>query len=476
MKKIANILLSVFILLLFYLTKDKSTLALTISFSMYMLFYSLFSTTSIKDKLEKYYNNKSYYTVDKIFKYSVIAVLLLGIILTTLAYLIGNILDITNLGIINISMSISLLTLVILKLISEYLYILGYKKISHNLINIYIISSLVIGIILSFLLFKVFNLDDYLNFTLLYVISIIVFIAIIILLYILIIKGKKKNIKTREENKVNYISEIKGTIINNPVRTVFNIIKVSYIYSSIIILYYVLTNKYNYDYETVDTIITSTYFYGMIIVYCIYHFVSKKLDIDYNNIKDNFNSNINKIITITLNLCILLAVLSIPINNLLFASDYNLLIGLIPLLFFYILYDYIININIKITKDKNTIIILLMGLLIKIVFDLPFISSIYRMGYMLTSGPILSIILGLIVSIIMGLIFIQKKLKLNLLDNFTNILNIIYESIIYTLILVIFTLIVKVDRVGTLNNILIIIFYLFISILFSFIKKILAKK
>lgn len=476
MKKIANILLSVFILLLFYLTKDKSTLALTISFSMYMLFYSLFSTTSIKDKLEKYYNNKSYYTVDKIFKYSVIAVLLLGIILTTLAYLIGNILDITNLGIINISMSISLLTLVILKLISEYLYILGYKKISHNLINIYIISSLVIGIILSFLLFKVFNLDDYLNFTLLYVISIIVFIAIIILLYILIIKGKKKNIKTREENKVNYISEIKGTIINNSVRTAFNIIKVSYIYSSIIILYYVLTNKYNYDYETVDTIITSTYFYGMIIVYCIYHFVSKKLDIDYNNIKDNFNSNINKIITITLNLCILLAVLSIPINNLLFASDYNLLIGLIPLLFFYILYDYIININIKITKDKNTIIILLMGLLIKIVFDLPFISSIYRMGYMLTSGPILSIILGLIVSIIMGLIFIQKKLKLNLLDNFTNILNIIYESIIYTLILVIFTLIVKVDRVGTLNNILIIIFYLFISILFSFIKKILAKK
>ena len=50
------------------------------------------------------------------------------------------------------------------------------------------------------------------------------------------------------------------------------------------------------------------------------------------------------------------------------------------------------------------------------------------------------------------------------------------DNIIYTLILVLFTFIVKVDIDKIFNSILVIIFYIFISIVFYIIKKKLINK
>ena len=98
------------------------------------------------------------------------------------------------------------------------------------------------------------------------------------------------------------------------------------------------------------------------------------------------------------------------------------------------------------------------------------------MGYALISGSILSTILGLIISVIIGGYFIKNRFGLNLSDNFTNLLNIIYESIIYALILTVLTLVVKIDVDGIFENILVVFFYLFISFLFFLLKRILIKK
>lgn len=478
MKKIINVLLIVFILLLFYLTNDADTLSLVVSFSIFILFYSAFSTTSIKNCLEKYYNKKNCYYVNKIFKYSIICVAFLGVFLTIVAYLFGNFLKIEHLNIINIFMSLALVSTVLLKLVDEYLNVIGYKKISNNLINLYYILVLLINIILSILLFRVFKLNSYLNFILLYLVEIIVFIVLMLIVYLMIKKKKKKkkNLRIGEEVKIDYIGEIRGIFINNFSKTFSNIVKASYIYISVIILYYTLINRYNYRYELVDKLITNTYFYGLFIMSFIYKLINKMLNIDYNKVQANFNCNVNRLIKMNLNLSILLAVLSVPLNSLLFKNDYNILISLIPLLFVYSLYDYIVNVNIKYTKKRGTIIILLIGLFIKIIFELPLISSVYRMGYVLTSGTILSTIIGLLGSVIAGLIIIRNQFKLNLLDDFVGLLNIIYESIIYALVLIIFTLIVKIDRVGLMENIFIIVFYLFISFIFFSVKRILSKK
>lgn len=475
MKKIANILLIVFILLLFYITKDIDILPLAISFSMYILFNSIFSTTSIKEVIGYYQNKKYYYSSDKIFIYTIMFIILIGGVLTIISYLVGDFLNIDKMSIINIVMSFSVVSNIILKIICEYLDIIGYKKISTNLINLYEIIVVIINTILSILLFKIFKLNTNINIIILYLVSIVIFIITLIILNLLIFCKKKKNSKKKEENEISYVDEIKKIILGNQIEIISNITSSTYIYISIIILYYTLTNKYNYDNIEVSKIITSTYLYGLIIIFFIYKIIKKYLNINYNNIKETFNNNINKIIKTSLYVCILLITISIPISNL-FKSDYNIISNLIPVLFLYILYSYVTNINIKYNKDKTNLIILIIGLIIKIIFELPFINAVYRMGYSLTLGSSLSTALGLITSIILGIIFIKNKFKLNLLTNFNNILNIIYESIIYSLILILFTFVVKIDTIGTLSNIFVIIFYIFVTILFHIIKRIIKNK
>ena len=70
-------------------------------------------------------------------------------------------------------------------------------------------------------------------------------------------KGKKK---------YNYKELIKNifNIDNNIV--IYRIIKESYTYTSIIVLYYILINKYNYSYKSTSIIITNIYFYGIIFI------------------------------------------------------------------------------------------------------------------------------------------------------------------------------------------------------------------
>ena len=61
MKKIINILYFILIIFLYHFTKDNNMFLLTLSFSIFIIFNSLFSTTSIKNKIDDLYNKKYYY-------------------------------------------------------------------------------------------------------------------------------------------------------------------------------------------------------------------------------------------------------------------------------------------------------------------------------------------------------------------------------------------------------------------------------
>lgn len=457
MKKVVNSISIIFIILLFYITKESDMLTLTISFSIYLMLGSIFSSTSIK--------SSNY----KVFKLGMFSVLALGSILTIISYFIGNILNIDKLNIINIFMSISLISNILLKLTKDYIENINYKKLSNNILNIYKITTITIRIILLILLFKVFNLDNYISIIILYSVDIIISLLLAVILYLLVFK----KIKKENKDKINYKKEIKNILIGNKIVTIYNIINSSYIYISIIILYYILNNRYNYSYNDLSTYITNTYLYGIIALYIIHQVIKKYLNI---NVEDDFNNNAKKIIKTSLAVTILLIIISKPLSLLIFGSNYNILASIIPLIFMYTFYDFIIKTNIQYNKEKNIITVLIIGLITKIIFELPLINTAYRMGYTLALGSTFSIILGLIISVIMGIILIKNKLKVNLLDNFNNILNIIYENIIYTFILVLCTLIIKTDTNNIISSILVIIFYLFISFLFQIIKRILSKK
>ena len=476
MKKIINILYFLLMIFLFYFTKGSNMLLFTMSFSMFIIFSSLFSSTSIKDKINKFNNNKYYYSSKKIFKYTIIFISIIISILMLISYLFSLLINIKGITLVNICMCIYLYTNIIMKIEGEY--------INNKIINIYNIINIILVFISIILLYKVFHFDNYINICILYLINIINFIFFNIMFYIFIFR-KNKYVKKREENKINYIKEVKDCLITNKINTIFNIIKSSYIYFSIIILYFILINKYNYSYDTIGNYITNIYLYGIGVIYFIYKIINNIYIDSFNELKNkiinkneyNIYNFINKIINITISLMVLLIIISKPINNILFnGSTINIILDVSYLLFFYIFYEVIININMICNKEKNVIIILLIGLVISLITSIPIINSSYRMGYNLVSGSIMSIILGITISTIIGIILIRNKLKLSLLDNFNNILNIIYSNIIYTLILVLFTFIVKVDIDKIFNSVLVIIFYIFISIVFYIIKKKLINK
>lgn len=484
MKKISNIISFLLLILLYNFTKDSNMFLLTLSFSMLIIYTSIFSTTSIKSKLETLYNKKYYYSINKIFKNSIILVTIITLVLTLISYLTSLLINIKGLSIVNISMCVYLLTSIIIKLEGEYISIIKSKKLGNNLLNIYNIVNNILLLITIILLYKVFKLENYLNISILYLISLIPFIIINILIYIFIFKNKKE-VQKREENKLNYIKETKKILVTNKISTIFNIIQSSYIYLIIVILYFILTNKYNYNYDTIGIYITSIYFYGINTIYFIYKII-KSIYIDkFNEIKDkiinkeNYNliNIINKIVSLSISLTILLIIISKPLNNLLFNNkDMNIILNVSYILVFYILYNLIINLNIICNKEKNIIITLFTGLIITLITSIPIINSSYRMGYNLVGGSLISIILGITISIIIGIILIKKKLKLSLLNNFNDILNMIYENIIYSLVLVLFTFIVKVNINSIIKSILVIIFYIFITIIFYITKEKITKK
>ena len=447
MKKIPNLLGIIYILLLYYLVNNEIKLIITMNFSISLLLYSIFSTTSIKDILNNYKYNKN-----KLLLYLILTIILLTIPISILSYLEGNILNINNLNITNILCTIFISINIIIKIIKEY-------QSNSKIYNIYYILLLLINIILLIIQKTKYNIIY------LYITSIILFIIIFILLYILKLRKNKNKIKH------NYLKDIKSILVTNKQQVLINIINSSYIYISTIILYYILTNKYINN--NTNIILSNTYFFGIIFINILYKIIEKNIKIDNIN---NYNIIINKILNISLIICIPLMIISYPLSKIIYNSNYNILFPLIILLFFYIIYNTILNISINNISNKKINISMLSGLLIKIIFEIPLINSTYRMGYDITLGSILSTSLGLLITIILLTIFITKKYKINLLNNFNNILNIIYTNIIYLLILVLFTLIVKVDNTKYYINILVIIFYLFISILFNIIKNKLNKR
>ena len=464
MKKKINIiylLFMLFLILLNYITKDSNIITLVLSLSLNILLYNIFLELNIKSTLEKYKNKY------KIYRIIIIFISLIFIIFSILSFLIGSVMAIRGLNLVNMLGILFTLTLIIIKITGIFLEYTEYKKLSNKLLNIYLLLLLLITSISSILLYQVFKLNDYIRVLLLYSVNIIIFIIIMLLLYIFILR--KYKVKVRE--KYNYKEIIKNILNINKSITLYNLIKEGYIYTSIIILYYILINKYNYSYEKTSITIVNIYFYGIYFIKYISYILKKYLKVN----SDNFSNQIIKVSNYLISITILLMIISGPICKILFSNN-NFLFDLVVLIFFYTLYNYVMDISIKVISSKINKISLLSGLIIKLVFEIPLINTSYRIGSSLYFGSILSIIIGMTTSIIISIIFINKKLKINILNNFSNILNIIYENIILCLILVLFTLIVKVENTSIIGSILVIIFYTFITILFYIVKKILKKK
>ena len=120
-------------------------------------------------------------------------------------------------------------------------------------------------IIISIVTLRLTKLPIHISISLLYLSKIIAFISIIIIIYLIL---KKQNIKIEKtkENILKYKNEIKEILTNNNHKSIINIIKNSYYYISIIILYMILSTKYSYSINHVTEVLTFIYLFAITII------------------------------------------------------------------------------------------------------------------------------------------------------------------------------------------------------------------
>ncbi len=450
MKKISFLLGIIYIFLLYYLSSDIMKVILSLNFGLYILLDSLF--------VNNINNNRYIYSRKKLFLYFNLFLLGFNLLFGSFSYYLSNFIHIEGMGIYSLSTCLFLTVSIIFRYLE---FFLSNYKIGKYLNNWYYCVLFIINIILCLILKNRYDI------MFLYISSFIILVVTYILIYLFNFKYKKDD----KELNHNYFKDIKKMILNDK-----NIdIMPCFVYISIAVLYFVLVGRYNYDIASIGKVLSDTYLFGLLLICIIHKLISRCLNIDFDSVINNYNYIVNRVLNVSLNACMLLFVISWPLSKVIFYSEDNFIFGLIILLFFYILFDYSIKMGNSSLSYKKVKLSILVGLFIKIIFEVPFINSVYRMGYNLSLGGILSSSLGMLVTTFMIMFLIIHKYKISIINNFSNVLTIIYNNIIYLLVLVLFSLIVKVDSDKYFINILVIIFYLFISFIFNFIRKRLKK-
>ena len=437
-KKIICFILGLILLIILNLTVNSTDLfSLLLVFSLYLIFINTFS--NIK------YNSKS----SNLLFPSIIVIVFISLIYALISYIIGN-LFFEEIKYIFLSMGMTIFIYPTINIIKQYLN-LNNKKKNSLLISIIYSSFNLISIIIILLLYNFTSINVNTLISSLFLEQYIPLIIIVILNY-KIFKIKKVKL---EQLKPIFLANIKKTFISLSI--------LAFYYMSLIFLYFSLTNKYLYDYQVVATLLVDVYFYYYyFIIFITIFFYPKKIDEDINT---TYIKLFNKLLPLT----ILISILSGPLLLVFFGSNTNAYIFslLIYLSLFLIMYNIAMNLLIN---KKNFNIVLITALLLKIITTIPLINSLYRMGYSMIYGDIISTILSLFIPIVITIIYFNNVHKLNFSNYFSSVINIIYENLILCIILILLQLLVPLKTNNIIEAIGIITIYVIVYIIFNYIK------
>lgn len=479
---IINIISILFIIPLYYIVGNNNIFLYTYSIYLYLILSSLFKHIDITSNIKKYHDKKYIYSLNTIYKYTnksiIILNILLFIIILISSILLNDLFNIKGFILVNCIMSLTLFIKPILNNIKSFCEVYNYKVLSNNIFNIYNIVNFIVKLLSIIVCFKVLRLDSYKSISILYLSSILSFVLVYLLCdyFVLSIKIKKKQYKTKEE-RINYKTEIKDILSRNISISIERIFRYSYFYISIVILYLILKNRYGYSYEKLSDVINNFYLYGNSLIYIVI-VIFKYLETDNINkiISNNgnllFDEYLINIFKKILSFLVIICMISGSIWMIIYGVNNGYILYMLSnLLVFYLFYDIIINITISNISNKKLYIIFGIGLIIKLLFIVPLISAIYRMGYNLLYGDLFSSMISYIVVIVLLLISNKNKYKINFAKKFDLILNAIYYNILLCIVLLLISLIVSVKVVNRINAIKVILVYLLVSYLYIFIRK-----
>ena len=465
-KQLSKLIPVLIIIPLYYIFGNTSIFNYVLSLSLYNIFISCFSHISFKDTFTKMNIVTS---KNKILNLSLLAInvislvfLLLGIIVSDIT---SSVLDLPDTFIIFLMMGLSISSTPSLKIIIEYLESTKRKKLITLLNQIYTYFTQGLLLLISILFFRIIKIDKDIAISLLYLPNIIITILVFVILYFL---NKKDCPNKVLDNNKTYYQEIKKVLTKNHSKSIINIVKNSYYYISIIILYLILTTRYKYKVEVIEEDITFIYFYFLTLIN--YIISSLKVVINSSLKELDVRSKLYKTLKTALPIAIILSVISPLTCKLIFqAPDKSLYLAMLNfLLIFITMYDTTFEYNIN--KTVSTIS-LLSGLIVKIIITIPLINAFYRMGYNLVYGDILSTAISLTITIIINYTYLLSKLGLKKKKGYFNqLLNTLYENIILCIILIIAEFIVPIKTDNYIKSLFLMILYILISYLFFYVK------
>ena len=455
------------IILLYYITGTNNMFLYVVTLSLYNIYSSCFKHITIKDKLSNIDNN---YSKFKLLKYTAFVITIICLLFVLLSILMSDtinvLLNIENTFMPYLIMSISVIADPLIKIFLEYLESYNKPKLSNRLLNTHYILDTIVFLIISILTIRVFKLPTHISIALLYLSKIFSSLIVGVVVYLIL---KKENIflDKVEENKINYKQEIKEVLKNNSHKSIIYIVKNSYYYISIIILYMILSTKYSYNIDLIEKNITFIYLYGLSIIDFVIYIV---LFITKNNSNKSTNiiSYIINIFRFMITNAIILAVTSPLLCKIIFndssSSIYMLMLSFLSI--FIALYDITYE-NVKNKKIIYTSLII--GIISKILLIVPLINSFYRMGYNLVYGDIISTIISMFLSVIINYIYLKNKNKKE--KTLEKILTTLYESMLLCIILIILQFIIPIKTNNYIISIIIFIVYISISIIFLKFQK-----
>jgi len=450
---------------LYYIVGDKSIYLYVLSLALYKIFSCCFFNVSIKETLKKYQDNYVKYKIFKLTSLIICVVslvfLLLGIAISDV---VGNILNINNSFLPFLLMGISIVADPLVKNFLEYIESYNYKKFVRVMANIYDYLDVLLLIVVSLIGYRWLELSDDVRNALLYLPKIISAVIINIILYLVVIRKKRLGlVKNKVGENVNYKEEIKIIINENNLGRFVLVSKEIFYYTSIIILYLMLTKRYSYLLEDTTRIITFVYFYGLNFINLLIMVIIRR-----NNDGVSIFRRIYYVFDKLLSISIILGVISPLVCMVIFNNRdwaiYLMMIGFMVI--FTSLYEMTFK---EINNYKLGYLSLGVGILVKFILVIPLIDSFYRMGYNLVYGDIISTIVGMFISVIINYIYLKRKDREE--KCFEKILKSLYENIFLCIILVIVQFIIPVMTDNYFIALIKIFGYVFISLMFLRFKE-----
>ena len=465
---ILRLLRLISLIILYYIVGNKSIFLYALSLSLYNIFISCLDHITIQESFKRIENIS---TKNKLFKILLLIITIISLFFLLLSITVSDLLSlllkIDGIKSIFIIMGISIIIKPLIKLLCEYLANIKNRAIYLSFIKAYEVIDNILMLIIALFSFRILNLKPINAIFSLYLSKIIAMFIIVTLIYQL--NKYSKTIKLYGIGKINYRKEIKKILFTNSNKSIISIIKKSYYYISIILLYLILSTRYNYQLSNLEKIIVFMYFYVIEIIDYIVHVVGliiKKISKD-SNITNNVYYSFKIMTPIAITLGIIAPLISKAIFN---NYEYSIYLSMMSFLsIFILLYDTVTN-DIKNKYILN--ISLLAGIISKIVLIIPLINSFYRMGYNLIYGDIFSTIIAMSLTITINYLHVKKATK-NEEKYFERILKILYENILLAIILILMQFIIPISGISYIKSLGLTIIYIIVSTVFI---KIINKK